>query len=146
MLIPLFVLSVGAIFAGFVFEPYFVGEGRAEFWKHAIFTAPANTVLAEHPAPLLAAEAPLIAAVIGLAVNLVCALILKDSHGHDHHGHAHGGHTHGHDNNMRAAFIQVAADAGVSVLAICGLLRRRACDRSSHGLPGASAWDSSLPG
>ena len=68
MLIPLFVLSVGAIFAGFVFEPYFVGEGRAEFWKHAIFTAPANTVLAEHPAPLLAAEAPLIAAVIGLAV------------------------------------------------------------------------------
>ena len=68
MLVPLGVLSVGAIAAGFVFEPYFVGEGRAEFWKHAIFVAPANTILAEHPAPLLAAQAPLIAAVIGLAV------------------------------------------------------------------------------
>jgi NADH-quinone oxidoreductase subunit L len=67
MLAPLLVLAVGAIFAGFFFEPYFVGEGQKEFWKGAIFTAASNTVLAEHPAPLLAAQAPLIAAVIGLA-------------------------------------------------------------------------------
>jgi len=75
MLVPLLVLSVGAVAAGFVFEPYFVGEGRAEFWKHAIFVAPANTVLGEHPAPLLAAQAPLIAAVVGLLVAAYVYLV-----------------------------------------------------------------------
>jgi cation diffusion facilitator family transporter len=63
----------------------------------------------------------LLIAVIGLMVNLVCALILKDSHAHDHRGHAHGGHTHGHDNNMRAAYVHVLADAATSVLAILAL-------------------------
>jgi NADH-quinone oxidoreductase subunit L len=38
MLVPLVVLSLGAIFAGFVFVDYFVGEEYAEFWKGAIFT------------------------------------------------------------------------------------------------------------
>ena len=38
-------------------------------------------------------------------------------HGHDH-GH---GHAHGHDNNMRAAYVHVLADAATSVLAIVAL-------------------------
>ena len=67
----------------------------------------------------------LLIAVIGLAVNLVSALILKDSHSHDHHGHSHaeGGHAHGHghDNNMRAAYVHVLADAATSLLAILAL-------------------------
>jgi cation diffusion facilitator family transporter len=73
-----------------------------------------------HPAQVAYREALLIAC-IGLAVNLVSALILKDdhSHGHDHdHDHAH--HAHG-DNNMRAAYIHVLADAGTSLLAIAAL-------------------------
>jgi cation diffusion facilitator family transporter len=49
-------------------------------------------------------------AVIGLVVNLVSAVILKDSH----HGHSH-------DNNMRAAYLHVLADAVTSVLAIVAL-------------------------
>jgi cation diffusion facilitator family transporter len=57
----------------------------------------------------------LVIAVIGLAVNLVSALILKDSHDHAH------GHDHGHDNNMRAAYVHVLADAATSVLAIAAL-------------------------
>jgi cation diffusion facilitator family transporter len=74
-------------------------------------------------------------AIIGLAVNLVSALLLKDdhSHGHDHahhHGsHAHHGHHHGEhahheskDNNLRAAYLHVLADALTSVLAIVALL------------------------
>ena len=68
MLIPLFVLAVGAIGAGFLFEHLFVGEGQREFWKGAIFTAPTNTVLAEHPQPAFAAYAPLIASIVGLAI------------------------------------------------------------------------------
>ena len=65
----------------------------------------------------------LLIACIGLAVNLISALILKDdnSHGHSHgHDHAHG-HSHGHDNNMRAAYVHVLADAATSVLAIIAL-------------------------
>ena len=60
----------------------------------------------------------LLIACIGLAVNLISALILKDSH--SHHGHDHG-HTHGQDNNMRAAYVHVLADAATSVLAIIAL-------------------------
>lgn len=59
----------------------------------------------------------LLIAVIGLAVNLVSAVILKDAH----HGHAHDEHAHGHDNNMRAAYLHVLADAATSVLAIIAL-------------------------
>jgi cation diffusion facilitator family transporter len=64
----------------------------------------------------------LLIACIGLAVNLISALILKDSH--SHHGHSHGAghdHAHGDDNNMRAAYVHVLADAATSVLAIVAL-------------------------
>jgi cation diffusion facilitator family transporter len=60
----------------------------------------------------------LLIACIGLAVNLISALILKDDHSHGHDGH---GHSHGHDNNMRAAYVHVLADAATSVLAIVAL-------------------------
>ena len=68
------------------------------------------------PAAVQYGDALLIAC-IGLGVNLVSALILKDSHSD---GHAHG-HSHGHDNNMRAAYVHVLADAATSVLAIVAL-------------------------
>jgi cation diffusion facilitator family transporter len=56
----------------------------------------------------------LLIAVIGLVVNLVSALILKDDHSHHGHGHSH-------DNNLRAAYVHVLADAATSVLAIVAL-------------------------
>ncbi|MBM6595386.1 CDF family Co(II)/Ni(II) efflux transporter DmeF [Microvirga pudoricolor] len=77
-------------------------------------------------------------AVIGLVVNLASAWLLKDDH-HHHHGH-HGHHDHGHhhdhgthhghhhhhaggrDNNLRAAYLHVLADALTSLLAIAALL------------------------
>jgi NADH-quinone oxidoreductase subunit L len=68
MMIPLLVLSVGAIASGFLFEHMFVGEGRNEFWKAAIFVAPSNHVLGEHEMPALIMLAPLIASIIGLGV------------------------------------------------------------------------------
>ena len=66
-------------------------------------------------------------AVLGLAVNLVSAWLLRDDHDH-HHGHSHEdqhhdhGHHHHHDNNLRAAYIHVMADAATSILAIAALL------------------------
>jgi cation diffusion facilitator family transporter len=69
-------------------------------------------------------------AVVGLAVNLLSARLLWDDHHHHHdhdddhdHGHDHGHHDHHHhDNNLRAAYWHVVADAFTSVLAIVGLL------------------------
>lgn len=62
-------------------------------------------------------------AVVGLAVNIVSALMLAD--GHHHHDHDHG-HVHGHgDNNLRSAYLHVVADALTSVLAIVALLAGR---------------------
>jgi len=59
----------------------------------------------------------LVIAALGLAVNLVCALILSDGHAHAHHHD----HAHGHDHNLRAAYLHVLADAATSVLAIVAL-------------------------
>jgi cation diffusion facilitator family transporter len=55
-------------------------------------------------------------AVVGLAVNVVSALLLQDR---DHAGHDH---DHHHDHNLRAAYVHVLADALTSVLAIIALL------------------------
>ena len=80
------------------------------------------------PTPIHYSQAIAIA-LVGLAVNLVCAWLLMGEHHHHHeHGHAHGhddksGHAHGHhdDLNLRAAYVHVLADAATSVLAIIAL-------------------------
>lgn len=64
-------------------------------------------------------------AVLGLAVNLASAWLLRDQPHHDHHDHGHDhphSHAHGHDNNLRAAYLHVLADALTSVMAIVALL------------------------
>lgn len=73
------------------------------------------------PVPIDFAQAIMVA-VVGLVVNLVSAWLLRDDH--HHHGHSHD-HDHGHgatDNNLRAAYLHVMADALTSVLAIGALL------------------------
>jgi len=45
VLVPILLLSVGAMFAGRLFVERFVGEGRADFWRGAIFTMPGNHML-----------------------------------------------------------------------------------------------------
>ncbi len=76
------------------------------------------------PVPIAYGEA-IAVAVLGLAVNLVSAWLLREQHDdHHHHGHGHS-HSHGHshhDNNLRAAYIHVVADAATSVLAIAALV------------------------
>lgn len=80
------------------------------------------------PQPIQYKEA-IVIAILGLLVNVVCAMILGKAHHHDH-GHAHGGH-HGHDHgdhhthhdlNLKSAYMHVIADAATSVLAIVALL------------------------
>jgi len=71
------------------------------------------------PKPIQYREA-IIVAILGLAVNLVCALILGQAHDHGHHP-AHGEGGHHHDLNLRSAYLHVIADAATSVLAIAAL-------------------------
>jgi len=63
----------------------------------------------------------IIVAVIGLVVNVACAIILGKAHDHHHH-QAHGEHEpHHHDLNLKSAYVHVIADAATSVLAIVAL-------------------------
>ena len=87
-----------------------------------------------YPVPIAYGEA-ISVAVLGLGVNLVSAWLLRATHDHDHHGHGHSlgahdhdghdrshGHHRHHDNNLRAAYVHVMADAATSVLAIAALV------------------------
>jgi|AGTN01.3.fsa_nt_gi cation diffusion facilitator family transporter len=71
------------------------------------------------PRPIAYDEAMMVAG-IGLAVNVVSALVLTGQHGHGHEEE----HDHGwrHDNNLRAALFHVVADALTSVAALGALL------------------------
>ncbi|ESW80956.1 NADH:ubiquinone oxidoreductase subunit L [Mesorhizobium sp. LSJC269B00] len=69
MLVPLFILAAGALFAGVIFHGAFIGEGYAEFWKASLFTLPDNHILHDiHELPLWVELAPFVAMVIGFAV------------------------------------------------------------------------------
>lgn len=71
----------------------------------------------------------LFVAILGLLVNLVCAIILNSGgHAHEHAHHHHGEDEHSHhehdheDLNLKSAYLHVVADAMTSVLAIIALL------------------------
>lgn len=94
----------------------------------ALGIAFASIIRLTNPVEVAFGEATIVA-IIGLGVNVVSAFLLSGSHGHDHshnhHEHGHRHHSHGHDNNMRAAYFHVLADALTSVLAIVALLAGR---------------------
>ncbi|SFN65525.1 cation diffusion facilitator family transporter [Dokdonella immobilis] len=74
------------------------------------------------PLPIHYSQAIVLAA-IGLAINLICAWLLRGHHDHGpgsghHHDHAH---SHHHDLNLRSAYLHVLADAATSVFAIIAL-------------------------
>ncbi|MFZ5719989.1 MAG: NADH-quinone oxidoreductase subunit L [Pseudomonadota bacterium] len=66
MRLPLILLSVGAIAAGFAFHHQFIGDEKAEFWRGAIYNAPVAhhepAGEAVHAAPAAHAEAAMPAA------------------------------------------------------------------------------------
>ena len=96
----------------------------------AVLIASESVIRLGRPVPIAYGEAIAIATV-GLAVNLICAWLLRGEHDHHHthhdHDHAHD-HRHHRDNNLRAAYLHVLADAATSVLAIGGLVLARAFD------------------
>ena len=66
MLIPLYVLAVGAVLAGVIFKGMFYGDAYDTFWKGALFTSEHNELLHEfHHVPFLVVLSPFIAMLIG---------------------------------------------------------------------------------
>jgi cation diffusion facilitator family transporter len=61
-------------------------------------------------------------AVVGLVVNVICAVILQRGHDHHEDAHDHDGHSDHHDLNLRSAYLHVIADAATSVLAVIALV------------------------
>ena len=60
MLVPLFLLAVGSLFAGIGFHDYFIGEHYEFFWKASLFTLPDNHILHDfHDVPVWVKFAPL---------------------------------------------------------------------------------------
>ncbi len=79
MLIPLLLLSVGAVFAGYVGYEAFVGEGREAFWGEAIFVLPGNdSIEAAHGAPEWVATLPTVMGVIGIGLAYVMYMLRPD--------------------------------------------------------------------
>jgi NADH-quinone oxidoreductase subunit L len=69
MIVPLLILSIGAIGAGYVFYNMFVGDDRASFWATSLFVLEQNdTIEAAHHVPFWVKKAPLVAAVSGILI------------------------------------------------------------------------------
>ncbi|MFN4089464.1 MAG: NADH-quinone oxidoreductase subunit L [Alphaproteobacteria bacterium] len=69
MLVPLYVLAVGAILAGIVAYGWFVGDGMDAFWQGTILILPEHPAMENaHHAPLWVKLAPLVVGLIGIAI------------------------------------------------------------------------------
>ncbi|MFQ5533330.1 MAG: NADH-quinone oxidoreductase subunit L [Sphingomonadales bacterium] len=67
MSIPLVILAIGAVFAGWAFSDQFVGHGYAEFWRGSIVMLEEHNVLeAAHHVPTWVKWAPAVVAALGL--------------------------------------------------------------------------------
>ncbi len=72
MLVPLYILAAGALFAGFVFAPYFIGHEEALFWGSAIYRGPENEIIHEiHNVPEWVVWSPFIVMAIGFLLALL---------------------------------------------------------------------------
>ena len=69
MTVPLFILAIGALFAGVVFYGSFIGDGYGDFWKGALFTGADNHLLHDiHGVPFLVKSAATIVMVLGFLI------------------------------------------------------------------------------
>ena len=74
MLVPLYILAVGALFSGYVFYSSFVGHGHHagwynDFFRTALFAGPDNRILEEfHKVDFWVKASPAVAMLIGLAL------------------------------------------------------------------------------
>ena len=69
MLIPLYILAVGAVVAGYVGYESFVGHHMNEFWRESILVLPAhNSIEAAHHVPVWVKVLPIVVGLVGIGV------------------------------------------------------------------------------
>jgi NADH-quinone oxidoreductase subunit L len=79
MTVPLIVLALGAVFAGYVGYDVFVGAGMQAFWGKAILVLPAHSALADaHHAPTWVKLAPVVVGAIGIGVAWYLYIVRTD--------------------------------------------------------------------
>jgi len=72
MIVPLLFLATGAVIAGKLLAPLFIGDDWQAFWNGSIFNAPTNHVLADlETVPAWAEMAPLVFGLAGIALAYV---------------------------------------------------------------------------
>jgi NADH-quinone oxidoreductase subunit L len=75
MLVPLYVLALGAIFAGMLGAHFFIGEGQAAFWGNSIKILPDHLAFAKaEGVPAIIDYLPLIMGLLGIAVAWIAYL------------------------------------------------------------------------
>jgi NADH-quinone oxidoreductase subunit L len=79
ILVPLFVLALGAIVTGWLFEGFFIGDERAEFWRQSVLVLPAHDSIAlgENLHGVID-FLPLIAGGLGIVTAYLCYSIEPD--------------------------------------------------------------------
>jgi len=69
MIVPLYILAAGALLAGIIFAPYFIGHDEVAFWAQGIFRSPENKIIEEmHHVPFWVKWSPFVAMVLGFAL------------------------------------------------------------------------------
>jgi cation diffusion facilitator family transporter len=140
------VLAIGSSSFAYAAARRYARDPRFAFgtWKIEVLTGFASAILLMGVAGMMLVgsverivspqrihyQEAMVVAVLGLIVNIVCALILAHAHDHDHdHAHEQGhdplqvhAHGHHHDLNLKSAYLHVIADAATSVLAIIALI------------------------
>lgn len=76
MLFPLFLLAIGALFSGVLFEPYFLGEAKNSFWQSSIVVH-SSTQIFEHVSvlPLWVRYSSFFAMLLGFFIALFFYII-----------------------------------------------------------------------
>ena len=82
MTVPLMILSVGAVFAGWALHDAFIGDDQVAFWAGAIASGPNNHILLdiEHT-PFLIALLPTVTGVLGIALAYAMYWFFPDTPG-----------------------------------------------------------------
>jgi NADH-quinone oxidoreductase subunit L len=80
MLVPLAVLAVGALVAGFIFKGAFIGEGFDAFWRGAVAQGGTNHILAEmEEVPLLVSLLPTLMMLGGALLAIYMYLVAPET-------------------------------------------------------------------
>ncbi len=70
MKLPLLLLAIGAVFAGALFAPYFVGGEKVVFWNGSLMVAAGDVMDQATSVPLITQKVPFFAMIIGLFLAL----------------------------------------------------------------------------